>query len=244
MMEFEITSGVITRPQRVLLYGMHGVGKTTFAAQFPGAVFIDTEGGSGHLDVRRLPKPDSWTELLQEVSWCGRTLKGGTVIIDSADWAERLCTKHVCEVKTWDNIEAPGFGKGYVAVKDEFSRLLNGLDYVVNSANANVVLVAHETVSRVDVPGDSMSYTTFGLKLSKHIAPLVKEWCDAVLYCHYKTVVAVDDSGRKTKAIGGTDRVMQCTHTAVIDAKNRWGIEGEQPMDYAIIADHIPDTTK
>lgn len=243
-MDFKITRGIQQRPQRVLVYGQHGVGKTTLAAQFPGAVFIDTEGGSGHLDVARLPNPSNWYTLLQEVAWATSNMRGGTLVIDSVDWAERLCTAHVCEVKGYESIEAPGYGRGYVEVKDEFSRLLNGLDYVVANANANIVLVAHDTVTRIQVPGDdSLSYSVFGLKLSKHIAPLVKEWVDAILYCHYKTLVAQDDRGQRTKVRGGTDRVMQTTHTATIDAKNRWGLDGELPMAWETIAEHVPDTT-
>ena len=56
-----ITSGRIARPQKIVIFGPEGIGKTSLAAQCPDPVFIDTEGGTAHLDVRRLPKPPTWT---------------------------------------------------------------------------------------------------------------------------------------------------------------------------------------
>ena len=59
-----ITSGRIVRPQKIVIYGPEGIGKTSLAAQCEDPVFIDTEGGTAHLDVRRLQKPQDWEELI------------------------------------------------------------------------------------------------------------------------------------------------------------------------------------
>ena len=48
-----ITRGKVKTAIKMLVYGPEGVGKTTFAAQMPGAVFIDTEGSTKHMDVAR-----------------------------------------------------------------------------------------------------------------------------------------------------------------------------------------------
>ena len=62
-----ITSGKIDRALKVVVYGSEGIGKTTFAAAFPEPLFIDTEGGTAHMDVRRIDRPQSWDELLSIV---------------------------------------------------------------------------------------------------------------------------------------------------------------------------------
>ena len=54
-----ITGGKLIRPQKVVIYGSEGIGKTTFAAAFPDPLFIDTEGGTAQMDVKRLDKPES-----------------------------------------------------------------------------------------------------------------------------------------------------------------------------------------
>ncbi len=55
-----IKNGKIPRPQKVVIYGAEGVGKTTLAAQFPDPLFIDTESGTAHMDVRRIDRPATW----------------------------------------------------------------------------------------------------------------------------------------------------------------------------------------
>lgn len=49
-----IKRGVQQRPQRVIIYGPEGVGKSTLAAGLPAPVLLDTEQGSSHIDVARL----------------------------------------------------------------------------------------------------------------------------------------------------------------------------------------------
>lgn len=62
-MALNITSGKVSRAQRVVLYGSEGIGKTTLASGMPDPVVIDLEDGSTHLDVRRIANPGSWEGL-------------------------------------------------------------------------------------------------------------------------------------------------------------------------------------
>ena len=122
----EITRGKIQAAQKVVVYGPEGIGKSTFASQFPEPLFIDTEGSTTHMDVARLPKPSSWTMLLEEVRYVINTPSlCKTLVIDTADWAETLCISEICARNHWSGIEDPGYGKGYVYLADEFGKLLN-----------------------------------------------------------------------------------------------------------------------
>lgn len=241
-MAFEITSGAKVKPQKVVIYGAEGIGKTTLAAQFPRPLFIDTEGGSGHLDVRRLPEPTSWTMLLDEVTWV-RDFPyecGGTLVLDTADWAEQLCIAHVCAKYDKKGIEDWGYGKGYVYVKEEFGKLLNLLGECVDRG-LNVVVTAHAAIVKFEQPDEMGAYDRWEMKLSRRqVAPLLKEWADAVLFANFKTMVVADKKGEKYKGTGGKNRVLYATHAASWDAKNRWGLPDEVPMDYAQIAPHVP----
>ena len=89
-----ITSGKVSRAQKIVVYGSEGIGKTTFASAFPKPLFIDTEGGTSHMDVNRLAMPDSWDGLVALIEEVSRN-PGicGTLVIDTADWAEQLCIK-------------------------------------------------------------------------------------------------------------------------------------------------------
>ena len=43
-------------PPRMVIYGGHGIGKSTLASQFPKPIFISTEDGLDSLDVTSFPK--------------------------------------------------------------------------------------------------------------------------------------------------------------------------------------------
>lgn len=85
----QITRGIIKSAKKVVIYGPEGIGKTTFASQFPEPIFIDTEGSTKALDVARLPKPTSWTMLFEEIRYIMAHPEGCcTLVIDTIDWAE------------------------------------------------------------------------------------------------------------------------------------------------------------
>ena len=60
------------------------------------------------------------------------------------------------------------------------------------------------------------------MKLSKQIAPILKEWADLLLFCNYQTYVVTTDNNTK-KAQGGK-LVIYTSHNPVWDAKNRNGL--------------------
>lgn len=241
MSKYSVTTGVQTAPVKTVLYGPEGIGKSTFASHFQSPVFIDTEGGTKRLNVARLPQPTSWAMLLDEVAEVRKgNVPCSTLVIDTADWAERLCIQAVCARAKVNGIEDFGYGKGYTYVKEEFSKLLDALEEVLNAGH-NVVVLAHAAITKFEQPDAVGNYDRWGMKTSKQVAPLLQEWCDMLLFANYKTVVEKADSGPNAKnKASGSKRVLYTTHHACWDAKNRFDLPEEVPFDYASIAHCLP----
>lgn len=236
----QITRGKRARAQKVVIYGPEGIGKSSFASQFPDPVFIDTEGSTDNMDVARLDKPTSWTMLVNEIAFIkANPTECKTLVVDTVDWAEQLAVAHVCSQHGKQGIEDFGWGKGYTYVQEEMGRFLNALSDLVDMG-INVVLTAHAQIKKFEQPDEMGSYDRYELKLGQKTgsktAPLVKEWADMVLFANYKTLVMTTDNGKK-KAQGG-ERVMYTNHRPAWDAKNRHGLPDEMPFNYAGIA-HI-----
>ena len=230
-----ISRGRITRPQKAVIYGPEGVGKSTFASLTPSPVFLDTEGGTHHLDVIRLDAASSWDEITAAVAQLAKAQHPfRTLVIDTADWLEKRLAEHLCRKANKDSIEDFGYGKGWVLLTEEFARFLNSLDALL-ARGMNVVFLAHSTVKKFEAPDQAGSYDRFELKLSKQVAPLLKEWADVVLFANYVTRIAEKDSG-KTRGVGGKERVLYTTHAAAYDAKNRHGLPDKLPFSIDALA--------
>lgn len=235
----QIIRGPVPTAQRVVIYGPEGIGKSTLASKFPKPLFIDTEGSTRQLDVARTPTPTSWAMLMQQVDYVvNNPTVCDTLIIDTADWAERLATDAVLAKHNKDSIEGFGYGRGWVYLHEEMGRLLNRLNDVIE-LGIHVVFTAHAHARKFELPGEAGAYDKWEMKLDRRNAPLLKEWADLVLFATYKLyVVNVDgrgsDKGRNI-AQGGK-RVMYTTHNPAWDAKNRHDLPDEMDLDYAAIA--------
>lgn len=234
-MGLKIVRGRRDVPAKVVIYSPPGLGKSTLASQCPRPIFLDTERSTSQLDVDRIDIAD-WTELLGTVNSLCRDAEGyQTVVIDTIDWAERLAVESILRAANKQSIEDFGFGRGYVHLAEAIGKLLHGCDTLV-ARGMNVVMLAHSKVVRVSPPDLQDGYDRYELKLSKQVAPLIKEWPDALLFGNYRTITKEGSDGR-TKAINGRDRLMHCNHTAAWDAKNRYGLADVMPWGYEQIAD-------
>lgn len=238
MSQLKIISGRTPGALKVVIYGPEGIGKSTFASRFPRPVFIDTEGSTRHMDVSRTPRPTSWAMLMDQVR-AVRDDPGvcATLVLDTADWAEQLCSAELCAKNQKSSIEEFGYGKGYTYLGEEFGRLLNLLEEVVERG-VNVVITAHAKMRKFEQPDEMGAYDRWELKLSKQTGPMVKEWADLVLFANYKTYAVKTKEG-KVKAQGGK-RVMYTAHHPCWDAKNRLSLAEELPFEFEAIQSCIP----
>lgn len=239
----EITRGKIIGAQKIAIYGAEGVGKSTFAAQFPAPLFSDTEDSTKHIDVARFPKPTSWTMLLEQARYVKANPSiCNTYVTDTGDWAEKLCRDHVCSSAQKTSISDFSHGQGYVKLMEEFGKFLNLLSDVIDQG-INVVIVCHATMRKFEQPDEMGSYDRWEMKLEKKVYPLIKEWADMIIFMNYENIVInVDGQGAqkgKNKVQGGK-RVMYTSHHPCWDAKNRHGLTDKLPLDYSAIAHCIP----
>lgn len=227
-----ITTGKVPKAQKVVLYGVEGIGKSTFASQFPDPLFIDTEDSTLHMNVKRFDKPTSWEMLKQQVEYVKQNKPCQTLVIDTMDWAEALAKRHLMDQNKW-NDTGNDYGNKYIALEKEMGNLLNQLSEVID-AGTNVVVTAHAMLRKKEEPDEMGAFDRYELKLEKKSAAIVKEWADMVLFANYKTTVITDSKTNSKKATGG-QRMMYTTHRPAWDAKNRMGLADELPFDYSQI---------
>lgn len=231
-----LVKGPQETPSRIVLYGVEGVGKSTFAANAPSPIFIGAEDGTSQLDVARFPQPETWSEILEAV----RTLTNEghdfrTLVLDTLDWAEPLCWDHVCQKGGKAAIEDFGYGKGYVAAIDEWRILLAALEALRRAKGMNVVLLAHSWIKKFQNPNGE-DFDRYEMKLHAKAAGLIKEWSDAVLFAMYELVTAKDERTKRTRGFDTGKRVLYTTHRAAWDAKNRYSLPEMLPLDWAEFA--------
>lgn len=230
----QVTKGKVETAKKVVIYGPEGIGKSTLASNFPNPVFIDTEGSTKALDVARYPEVKNWMDIKAFVEDTINTRQFSTIVIDTADWAERFCIRAVCAKQKVTGIEDIPYGKGYTYVMEEFASLLDLCNKAI-AAGINAIFTAHAQMRKFEQPDELGAYDRWEMKLSKKTAPLLKEWADMVLFCNYKTQVMTDSKTQSKKAFGGK-RVMYASHHPCWDAKNRYNLPDQMDMEFSQIA--------
>jgi hypothetical protein len=243
-MPIQIKRGPTEEPLRIVLHGQEGVGKTTFAASCPGALFITAEDGGGDLDYARVVV-ESWTELRRTVRELIADAQGfTTVVIDTISSFERWCWAYVCqEANGARSIEdvGGGYGKGYTAALEEMTALAADLDTLRARQRVHVIVLAH---SHVKVFNDPLGnpFDRYEIRMHAKTAAMWLGWPDCVLFACFdvtvKTAKRRADVTDKGKA-DGMKRVLFTTKDAGYDAKNRYGLPEELPLSWEAFAKAI-----
>lgn len=230
----KVTKGPIKKPVLALVHGMPGVGKSTFAADFPSPIFLGSEDGTNNLSVTRFPSLESFGQVLEamkELTTANHDYK--TLVIDSLDWLEPLVFKSVCQDARVDSIEEAhgGYGKGYVAALDKWRTLIAAVSGLRAAKGMHVVVIAHSQVKRIDDAVENKAWDRVTLKLNEKASALWQEFCDGVLYATYQIHTKQDDANKaKTRAYSSGQRVLFTEWRPTFVAKQRWGIPFEIPL--------------
>ena len=237
-----LSRGKLARPIRAIVYGVEGVGKSTFGAQAPAPIFLCAEDGTAHLDVARLPVPRDWADVLEAVRILTHeehTFK--TLVIDTLDWLEPLCWAHVCATAGKPDIEAFGYGKGYAVALDAWRGLVARLDTLVRSRKMNVILLAHCQIRKQDDP-QAGAFDRYRMKLHDRAGEVFREWVDAVLFARHE-VRTVERNGKARGQSSGA-RLLHTEWCAAFDAKNRFDLPPALPLDWQSFEEaaraHVP----
>lgn len=237
-----IRRGRASRPPRLLIYGTEGIGKSTFAAAAPRPVFIPTEDGLDGIDCARFPTATSSQAVMDALDALAREEHDfETVVLDSADWLERLIHDRVCRDSGVTAIEKAdgGYGRGYLIALSHWRWVVARLDVLRERRGMAAIVIAHAKVERFEDP-ESPPYDRHVPRLNKHAAALLCEWSDAVLFATRRMRTQTEDGGfgrRRTTAhaLGkdGGERVLRCVGGPACVAKNRFGLAAELPLEWA-----------
>lgn len=242
-------------PPRIIIYGNHGLGKSTFGSMAPNAVFIQTEDGLAGIDTPRFPKANTFDDVISQLGELyTEEHEFKTVVIDSLDHLEPLVWAKVVEEnpsagkdRVAQGIESYGYGKGYVMALDIWREYLTAVDMLRTEKGMVVIQTAHAQVKRFENP-QTDPYDRYEMKLHQRASALLQEKADIVLFTamHTGVVKSKDKMGsERVRAIGGGDRYLYTEERPAFQAKNRFSLPAEIPFDrdggyWGVFVENIP----
>lgn len=246
-----IKRGASEAPPRILIYGVQGIGKSTFGASAPAPIFLPTEDGLGVIDVPSFPLARSYQDVLDALNvLITEDHEFSTLVVDSLDWLEPLIWRKLCEHESRPDkpvysIEEFGYGKGYIMALGFWREYIDGINYLRDRKKMMILQTAHSDVKRYEAP-DTDAYDRYIVKLHKGASALMQEHSDCVLFANYNTGVTQEKLGfnqTRKRAIGGGIRMLHTQEKPAYAAKNRYGLPESIPLDgntWDVLARHVP----
>ena len=244
---------VVRKPEKLVVEGEAGAGKTTFACSShtkkePAFVINADDGGENvfhktgiNLIHDCIPTGDvkenaeKWDQLMATLREIASEKSGiKRIIIDSVDKVEILAQAKTCSLHKLTHIEDMGYGKGFAYSRGEMAKLLSGLNYLRDTQDIQPILVCHTQVRTINKP-TMEPYDSFVLKLHRSLCGDVMEWADVILFVAFETIVKKIDSGfnrKDSRAIQSGKRFLYTSGSMGVDAKNRFDLPAEIPADW------------
>jgi len=197
------------REYSLLLYGPPGIGKTTFFASFPEALFLLTEpgkpsgayvfneSGGGITDWRVMRAA---VELLEKDK-----SRYKNVVIDTLDEGYEMCQRYVCKAA---GVEHPHDANDYGKTWDKVTREFKDVFARIRRTGRGLYLTSHAKEGVVQ-PATGKEYTKIGPSVTGKAGAKVLAMVDFIFFVDYYIV-------------GGTTKRLVCTSgTELVVGKQR-----------------------
>lgn len=237
----DISDKTESLPNRYAYYALQGFGKTSFCTHAPKPIFLMMRGETGLLTLmdnkqvpptKYLPEILSWQDLLAAVEFL-RTADHDrkTLIIDTANNAERLLHEYVCHrdfEDDWTDKGFMGYMRGYEVALADWKMFLNALDALRREKGMAIWFLMHSRIKTFRNPNGA-DYDRYTPEMHEKTWGITRGWLDVILFGQVEVTVRngtrVADSSRKGKVEGSGVRVL-CTNsdTPTYEAKNRMGL--------------------
>jgi hypothetical protein len=236
-----ITHGKKLKPVYGMISGLPGVGKTTLCANAPSPIFLGLEEGTYQLDVSRWPQAQSLKELLDQITVIGSEPHPyKTVVFDTVDRLEELIWNQVCREGKCDSITeyAGGYGMGYVRAAEIWRGVMKEATKLAQKFH--VLLTGHVMVKTFQDPSLSSGYDRYQLKIHEKSAGVIRESLDLMLFATFKTELVRDRKTKEVRAVtDGSRTIFTEFRPAFLEAKNRFNLPFEMPMEWPVISKAI-----
>lgn len=226
------------KPARIMIYGIEGVGKSTLGANADNPIFITPEGGADHLKrqdgkpIAEIENVSTWGLVRKAVNDLIREEHDfKTLVLDSADWLEKLCHAQITGSSPKDIIRINGgYGAGFREAEKLHRELIEDLSVLRIKRNMNIIVTAHYQVKEVKDPDMLEDYDSYMIKCDEKVSSLWREWVDALLFARFKTFINKSDDDSRARAFGDDERMVYTVKRPAFQAKNRYGLPSE--MDF------------
>jgi len=234
-------------PDKIILYGVEGVGKTTWAAQAPNVMFLCAEDGVRGLDVPKLltsrnDEIKTFNDVLDAVSQLLEEPHDfKTLVIDTIDWLEPLIKADtMATFCQGDESKYDAFGRGLKMSMGNWRRLLTTLDAVRTARGIEIIMLAHAQLKAEESPSVGQEVKRYAMKIpgSPGASPsaLLREWCDSLLFATFQDM-RFEGEDKRVRANPTGRRVLKTQRAMMWEAKTRWKLPVELPMSYKAYAD-------
>jgi len=239
-MKINIKKGFNKKGYIITLYGVEGVGKSTFGAGCEKPFFICGENGmvgESFSDVSNVT-PNSWQEFKEILNFIlNEQFDYKTIVIDTIDGLENLLYTHISLENDQKNIETFGYNSGYKLAKVEMYNVFCLMEEICEKKSINILITAHSQVKTFNDPLRE-SYERYEIKIKDVLAALLKEKSDALLFATYDLNVVKTSKSGKGKAKGG-EHVVYTQRQPGFEAKNRFNMPKRLPLDPKIVFNYI-----
>ncbi len=221
-----------TRYPKILLYGLPGLGKSTFAAGCPRPVFIATSDGLEGLSVDAFPVAKIAQDVRDAIEYL-RTEKHDwkTVVLDTVGWLEKLIHEEVCAQLGLDFMTQASM-KSYPLAGKKLKEILESLDRLNVERKMMVLIIGHATIAKFEDPSTA-SYDRYQLQMNEKVAELFMQDADIVAFMNQKVTIKEEKEGfASVKKASGSQRFLFFDLRPAFYAKEHgYGLPAEMPVE-------------